>query len=331
MGVAGLDLLRDRVHVAKAAFELVGAEYGGGARHVIGGVDHRGRLVNRPGRGEAKRYPVLFAEIPGLRQIAPRLIGCRIEIGTRRTQIAFEAADCALNGIILAHRLETERRLAARQIDGRVERGVRDAKRDRGKAQSEHGVGGDAIERPLFTQRRGVVAQYGEFFRNEQVVDGIRIGAGAVEADHIPDVVHRGARHRKQDRPHLRSAIGLAAPGAIGFHDLDMRAEPARLTAAAGKIPARGGAITAGHDLHFVVDRAPGEDAGWGGKNLARRVGIEIGCRHGADGALAKAPRRGGVGLRHLLQHLHEDFGRRLGAADALRQEHAIKPVLDQG
>src|SRR5437016_4938473 len=94
MGVAGLDLLRDRVHVAKAAFELVGAEYGGGARHVIGGVDHRGGLVNRPGRGEAKRYPVLFAEIPGLRQIAPRLIGCRIEIGTRRTQIAFEAADC---------------------------------------------------------------------------------------------------------------------------------------------------------------------------------------------------------------------------------------------
>jgi hypothetical protein len=30
------------------------------------------------------------------------------------------------------------------------------------------------------------------------------------------------------------------------------------------------------------------------------------------------------------LQHLHEDFGRRLGAADALRQQHPIKPVLDQ-
>ena len=41
MAVAALQLLRDGVHVAEAALERVGAEHGGGARHVIGGIDHR--------------------------------------------------------------------------------------------------------------------------------------------------------------------------------------------------------------------------------------------------------------------------------------------------
>src|SRR5689334_16159748 len=36
MRVAALDLLRDRMHVAKAALEGVGVEHGGGAGHVIG-------------------------------------------------------------------------------------------------------------------------------------------------------------------------------------------------------------------------------------------------------------------------------------------------------
>ena len=60
MGVARLDLLRDGVHVAKAPLELVGAEHGGGAGHVIGGVDHGGRLMDGPGRGDAQRDAVLL-------------------------------------------------------------------------------------------------------------------------------------------------------------------------------------------------------------------------------------------------------------------------------
>src|SRR5689334_9188791 len=55
MGVAGLDLLRDRVHVAEAALELVGGKHGRGAGHAIGGVDHCSRLVDGPGRGDAQR------------------------------------------------------------------------------------------------------------------------------------------------------------------------------------------------------------------------------------------------------------------------------------
>src|SRR5260370_4088663 len=114
MGVAGLDMLRDGVHVAKTTLELVGPEHGGSAGHVIGGIDHRGRLMDGPGRGEAKRRPVLLVKLSGVSQIAPGLSGRGIEIGARRAQIAFGAADPALYGAILAHRLEADRRLAAR-------------------------------------------------------------------------------------------------------------------------------------------------------------------------------------------------------------------------
>ncbi len=110
-----------------------------------------------------------------------------------------------------------------------------------------------------------------------------------------------------------------------------MGAEPTRLTGAAGEVPAPVGAITAGDDVDLMGDRAPGQNAGRHIENLARRVRLEIGRRHRADGALAEAPRRGGIGLRHFLQHLHEDLGRHLGAAKALRQQRAIKPVFDQG
>ena len=57
---------------------------------------------------------------------------------------------------------------------------------------------------------------------------------------------------------------------------------------------------------------------------------IEIGRGHGADAALAEAPRGRGIGFGDLLLHLHEGFERQLGAAETLRQQRAIKPVLDQ-
>src|SRR5258708_25956527 len=72
MGVAGLDLLRDGVDVAKAAFELVGAEYGGGARPVVGGIDPPPRPVDRHGRCRAERYAAVFCRFPPPRaQITP--------------------------------------------------------------------------------------------------------------------------------------------------------------------------------------------------------------------------------------------------------------------
>src|SRR5258708_38191198 len=72
MGVAGLDLLRDGVDVAKAAFELVGAEYGGGGRRGIGGIAHRERLAIGPGGGGPKGIMRVFRVFaPPGRQTSP--------------------------------------------------------------------------------------------------------------------------------------------------------------------------------------------------------------------------------------------------------------------
>ena len=80
------------------------------------------------------------------------------------------------------------------------------------------------------------------------------------------------------------------------------------LPRAAGKIPARAGLVAAWNRLHFMVDRAPGQNAGRDVEDLVGRVGIEIGRGHGADAALAEAPRGRGVGLGDFLLHLHERF-----------------------
>ena len=183
---------------------------------------------------------------------------------------------------------------------------------------------------PFSRSACGLVAQRGEFLRDEEIVDRIGIGAGAAQADHVPDVVHRGAGHRKQDGADLRRAVRLAPRRAVGLDDADMGAEPARLPRAGGKIPARAGLVAAGNRLHFMVDRAPGQNAGRDVEDFVGGVGIEIGRGHGADAALAEAPRGRGIGLGDLLLHLHEGFERRLGAAETLRQQRAIKPVLDQ-
>src|SRR5258706_15147233 len=87
MVIAGLDLLRDRVHVAKAAFELVGAEYGGGPRPRGGGIGHRDPRGDRPGRARAEGYRAVVGGIPPPRQNAPRPTCRRPEVGAgpRRT------------------------------------------------------------------------------------------------------------------------------------------------------------------------------------------------------------------------------------------------------
>jgi hypothetical protein len=60
MCVAGLDLLRDRMHVAETPFELVRFEDRGGAGHVIGRIHYGSRLMDRPGRGKADGRPPLL-------------------------------------------------------------------------------------------------------------------------------------------------------------------------------------------------------------------------------------------------------------------------------
>src|SRR5450631_4203449 len=96
MRVAGLDLLRNGVHVAEAALEFVGAEHRRGAGHVIGGIDHRGGLMDGPGCSQAECRAMVGGEFAGKRQIAPDLARGRIEIGARRAQTRLVSADQAL-------------------------------------------------------------------------------------------------------------------------------------------------------------------------------------------------------------------------------------------
>ena len=79
-----------------------------------------------------------------------------------------------------------------------------------------------------------------------------------------------------------------------------------------------------------MIDRAPGQNAGRDIEDFVGGVGIEIGRGHGADAALAKAPRGRGISLGDFLLHLHERFQRSFEAAKTLRQQRAVKPVLDQ-
>src|SRR5690242_16058826 len=71
MRVARLDLLRDRMHVAKAPLEGIFCKHRGRARHVIGGIDHGGRLMNGPGRGDADRDTMGFGDLLAAFEIAP--------------------------------------------------------------------------------------------------------------------------------------------------------------------------------------------------------------------------------------------------------------------
>src|SRR4051812_32691083 len=112
MGVAGLQLLRDGVHVAKTPFERIFAEYRGGARHAVGGVDHRNATVNRPGRGETDRDAVPGGHLAGL-QVAPQRRRGGIEERARRAPVALGAADHRLHRVVVAHRFYSERGLAA--------------------------------------------------------------------------------------------------------------------------------------------------------------------------------------------------------------------------
>ena len=264
-------------------------------------------------------------------EVAPDLRRRRIEIGARRAQGGLGPSDQPLHGAIVAHRRQSLRLLAARKLDRGIERRARHAHRGGGKTHAEHRIGGELVERAFFAARGGIVAKCRKFVRDEEIVDRIGVGAGALEPDDVPDVVHRGARHREQDGADFRRAARLFPLAAVGLNDAHMRAKPARLPRAGGKVPARAGPVAAGNGVDFMGDRAPGQDPGRRVENFAGGIGVEVGRGHRADAALPKAPGGGGVGLGDLLLHLHEDFERRLRPPEALRQQNPVQPVLDQG
>src|SRR6516162_10322372 len=103
-----------------------------------------------------------------------------------------------------------------------------------------------------------------------------------------------------------------------------MGAEPARVMAAAGKIPRTGQAEPARDGPQFGwPDRSPGDNAIWWTKDFSRHVGIEKGGNHRAAVRLFDTPGGAGIMAGDLLDDL--DVGHRIkfGAAEGTRLQQA--------
>ncbi|MGY4283875.1 hypothetical protein ACVWXO_003095 [Bradyrhizobium sp. LM2.7] len=93
MRIARLDLLCDRVHVAKAPFEWIAANIAVAPdmRYAVSTTLADWWMV----QVAASRTALRRAELAGRGQIAPHRIRCRIEIGARGAQVAFGADEDA--------------------------------------------------------------------------------------------------------------------------------------------------------------------------------------------------------------------------------------------
>src|SRR5205823_14629512 len=127
-----------------------------------------------------------------------------------------------------------------------------------------------AIEQPRLAPGV-VVARRRMALRYEKVLDRVAVAAGALEADHVPDVGHPGLRFGEQHRADDRAAVGVEERRLVRRDDRDMAAEPGGVVAAAGKAPGRGHPVAALDDPRLSGSRAPGEDAAGSAKDLAGR------------------------------------------------------------
>ena len=80
MGAACLDLLRERVHVAEAAFERAAREDRVNARALVGEVCDLDRTLNRVGAGEPHASPIAYLD-------RRHVVGMRVDRGERLDQI----------------------------------------------------------------------------------------------------------------------------------------------------------------------------------------------------------------------------------------------------
>ena len=135
-----------------------------------------------------------------------------------------------------------------------------------GKGRSKQLVDIEGIERavlaPLGRIHRVIVD--GAILRHELVGQGVAVAAGALEPDHVPDVVDGRPLARHHQRLLHRIAAGVAARLAVRLDDEAMGGEPGGMPAAAGERPDAGDAEAALYrDRLGVVVRgsAPGQHA----------------------------------------------------------------------
>src|SRR5215470_14171224 len=127
-----LRLLRDRVHVAEAAFERIAFENRGGAGGEIGRLGDLASLLAQMDRGHAQPHALGKGDGIVLCR-APNLVPGSEEKRARRRELRLGNADLRLDqGIVAQNRSSGDRRFGLRQLDKRIQHGAGDAERDRG-------------------------------------------------------------------------------------------------------------------------------------------------------------------------------------------------------
>src|SRR5438445_366384 len=129
-----LQLLRHAVDVAEAALERVLVEDRRRARRLIEDIDHLQRGVDREGRGEADRHPLVERQMTARRDRRGGRLERAEQPVPRRRKTRLGPRDLRLDHIVVAHRVaRAARDLVARQLDEMAEHGAPDPKGDAGK------------------------------------------------------------------------------------------------------------------------------------------------------------------------------------------------------
>ena len=216
MGGAGLDLLRERVHVAEAALERAAREDRVDAGCLVGEVRHLGRALDRVGAGEPHAGPIGYLD-------RRHLVGMRVDRGERLDQVGACRAEPRLRArhLGLHHRVVGEpaqvaRRLAGRKLDELGQHRARDAESHGGDPARVEALHGNGIERAALAAQRRVLARGAERLGHEQVVDAIGVRRRAAQSDRLPVVEQGRLCGRKQQRADgwVAEAVEPSAPSA---------------------------------------------------------------------------------------------------------------------
>ncbi len=212
---------------------------------------------------------------------------------------------------------------------------MRDAERDRGKARAMKLERGELIKRPALALLGGIAAERrrGAARRHEQIVDRIRVAAGALQPNDVPDVLHGGAALGKDQRALHRQAGRVQPRRAVGFENRAVRADPVGVATAACELPgaADAEAVRCGDRPAAAARRADRHQrARIGRENLVRRLVVERSADHRGGRRLRNAPSGAGVGLGEFFDRLDQGDRRCLRTAERARDQHAEQAGLMQ-
>ena len=165
--------------------------------------------------------------------------------GARGRQFGLQLRDFLLDGVVARHR---GRRGAALLAAGEFGQGFQqppgDPERDAGEAGCVKKMGRNAVQRLRQHPFLRRVAVGGVLIRNEQVLDGVGIAAGAAQAQNVPVVDHLSLRFQEHEAAVVRPSVADMRR-AVGVLHRAVGADPGCVAAAAGETPGAGQTVAA--------------------------------------------------------------------------------------